>query len=126
MQILGIEPDPDKAIELYRKVVKMNPPYDVEFNARINIAGVFDVNSGNPKEMRKEMERMLKDSKNADFQAMVASFAQAAMGVNTVDELKAAHVNGKTVEAVLTEKIATIGENIVVRRFARFELGQED
>ena len=26
----------------------MNPPYEVEFNARINIAGVFDVNSGNP------------------------------------------------------------------------------
>jgi tetratricopeptide (TPR) repeat protein len=55
------------AISLYRDVVKMNPPYDVEFNARINIAGVFDVNSGNPKEMRKEMDRMLKDSKNKDF-----------------------------------------------------------
>ncbi len=55
------------AILLYRDVVKMNPLYDVEFNARINIAGVFDVNSGNPKEIRKEMERMLKDSKNKDF-----------------------------------------------------------
>ena len=40
--------DGDKATSLYREVVKMNPPYDVEFNARINIAGVFDVNSGNP------------------------------------------------------------------------------
>ena len=59
--------------------------------------------------------------KNADFQAMVASFAQAAMGVNAVDELKAAHVNGKTVEAVLTEKIATIGENMSVRRMAVIE-----
>ncbi|MFH0841405.1 MAG: tetratricopeptide repeat protein [Bacteroidota bacterium] len=59
------------AIALYRDVVKMNPPYDVEFNARINIAGVFDVNSGNPKEIRKEMERMLKDSKNADFQDQI-------------------------------------------------------
>ena len=37
----------------YREVVKMNPPYDVEFNARINIAGVFDVNSGNPQEIKK-------------------------------------------------------------------------
>lgn len=58
---------PDKAIELYRNVVKMNPPYDVEFNARINIAGVFDVSSGDPAEIRKELERMLKDSKNKDF-----------------------------------------------------------
>jgi elongation factor Ts len=59
--------------------------------------------------------------KNADFQAMVASFAKAAMGVNSVEELKAAHVNGKTVEEVLTEKIATIGENMSVRRMAVIE-----
>ncbi len=56
-----------RAISLYRRVVKMNPPYDVEFNARINIAGVFDVNSGDPREMKKEMEKMLKDSKNKDY-----------------------------------------------------------
>jgi tetratricopeptide (TPR) repeat protein len=55
------------AISLYRDVVKMNPPYEVEFNARINIAGVFDVNSGNPQEIRRELGKMLKDSKNKDF-----------------------------------------------------------
>jgi elongation factor Ts len=32
----------------------------------------------------------------------------------------------KTVEEILKENIATIGENIVVHRFARFELGQEE
>lgn len=63
--------DPEKAISLYREVVRMNPPYDVEFNARINIAGVFDVNSGNPEEIRKELEKMLKDSKNKDFQDQI-------------------------------------------------------
>jgi len=56
-----------RATSLYRDVVKMNPPYDVEFNARINIAGVFDVNAGNPGEIRRELERMLKDSKNLDY-----------------------------------------------------------
>ena len=56
-----------KAITLYRKVVKMNPPYDVEFNARINIAGVFDPNSGKPAEVSRELQRMLKDSKNKDY-----------------------------------------------------------
>ncbi|MGB8491771.1 MAG: tetratricopeptide repeat protein [Bacteroidales bacterium] len=55
------------ATTLYRQVVGMNPPYDVEFNARINIAGVFDANSGNPQELIKELERMLKDVKNKDF-----------------------------------------------------------
>jgi len=66
-QLNGYAGNPEKAIELYRKVVKMNPPYDVEFNARINIAGVFDINSGNPHDLRKELERMLRDSKNKEF-----------------------------------------------------------
>jgi len=61
----------EKAIALYREVVKMNSPYDVEFNARINIAGVFDINSGNPDEIIKELNRMLKDSKNKDFQDQI-------------------------------------------------------
>ena len=63
--------DGARATSLYREVVKMNPPYEVEFNARINIAGVFDVNSGNPQEIKKELEKMLKDSKNKDFQDQI-------------------------------------------------------
>ena len=63
--------DGARAISLYGKVVKMHPPYDVEFHARINIAGVFDINSGNPREIRRELEKMLKDSKNIDFQDQI-------------------------------------------------------
>jgi tetratricopeptide (TPR) repeat protein len=63
--------DATRATANYRAVVKMNPPYDVEFNARINIAGVFDVNSGNPKELSRELERMLSDSKNIDYQDQI-------------------------------------------------------
>ena len=55
----------------FQKVIKMNPPYDVEFNARINIAGVFDINSMDPGKMKKELEKMLKDSKNKDFQDQI-------------------------------------------------------
>ena len=32
--------------------------------------------------------------------------------------------NDKTVEDVLKEKISTIGENIKIRRFTRFEMGE--
>jgi tetratricopeptide (TPR) repeat protein/outer membrane protein assembly factor BamD (BamD/ComL family) len=63
--------DAVKATSLYRDVVNMNPPYDIEFNARINIAGVFDVNSGNPKDIRRELEKMLNDSKNKDYQDQI-------------------------------------------------------
>jgi tetratricopeptide (TPR) repeat protein len=63
--------DGTEAMSLYRNVINMNPPYEVEFNARINIAGVFDVNSGNPKEIRRELEKMLNDSKNKEYQDQI-------------------------------------------------------
>jgi tetratricopeptide (TPR) repeat protein len=63
--------DGAKAMSLYRDVINMNPPYEVEFNARINIAGVFDVNSGNPQEIRRELDRMLNDSKNKEYQDLI-------------------------------------------------------
>ncbi len=66
-QLHQVSGNASQAMALYRKVIKMNPPYDVEFNARINIAGVFDVNSGNPEDIRKELRKMLKDSKNKDY-----------------------------------------------------------
>ncbi|MGR3501360.1 translation elongation factor Ts [Pseudaestuariivita sp.] len=56
--------------------------------------------------------------KNADFQKMVSGIADAAMGVDDVEALKAADMGGKTVEATVTDAIATIGENMSVRRMA--------
>ena len=60
-------------------------------------------------------------AKNADFQEMVSSIAKAALSVDDVDALKAADLGGKTVEATITDKIATIGENMSVRRMASIE-----
>ena len=59
--------------------------------------------------------------KNAEFQEMVAGIADVAMGVSDVDALKAADMGGKTVEDVVTAKVATIGENMSVRRMAAIE-----
>ncbi|MEP0154987.1 translation elongation factor Ts [Pseudophaeobacter sp.] len=56
--------------------------------------------------------------KNAEFQEMVGGIAKAALGVSDVEALKAADMGGKTVEAVITDKIATIGENMSVRRMS--------
>ncbi|TCL09449.1 translation elongation factor Ts (EF-Ts) [Shimia isoporae] len=59
--------------------------------------------------------------KNADFQAMVAKIAGAAVNVADVDALKAADLGGKTVEETVTDAVATIGENMSVRRMASVE-----
>jgi tetratricopeptide (TPR) repeat protein len=90
--------DGTRASNYYRQVVKMNPPYEVEFNARINIAGVFDINSGNPQEMRKELERMLRDSKNKDFQDQIY-FAMGNMSMKEKNETEALEFYRKSANA---------------------------
>ncbi len=62
--------------------------------------------------------------KNADFQAMVASIAGAAINVSDVDALKTTEIDGKTVDAIITDAVATIGENMSVRRMAALEAEQ--
>ncbi len=60
-------------------------------------------------------------AKNADFQAMVGGVAKLALTVDDVDALLAADMDGKSVQDVLTSKIATIGENMNIRRMAAIE-----
>ncbi|MYM53916.1 translation elongation factor Ts [Thalassovita mangrovi] len=60
-------------------------------------------------------------AKNAEFQEMVKAIAGAALNVADVEALVAADLGGKTVADTLTDKIATIGENMGVRRMASVE-----
>ena len=59
--------------------------------------------------------------KNADFQAMVGGIAKVALTVADYDALLAADMDGKTVQEVVTDKVAVIGENMSVRRMASVE-----
>ena len=63
-------------------------------------------------------------SKNEEFVAFVNKLVEivAVKAPKDVEEIKTMEFeNGKTVEEVLTEKIATIGENMSIRRFERIE-----
>ncbi|MFD1509266.1 translation elongation factor Ts [Lacimonas salitolerans] len=60
-------------------------------------------------------------AKNADFQEMVSQIAAAAVSASDVDALNAADLGGKTVADTITAKIATIGENMSLRRMAAIE-----
>ena len=56
-------------------------------------------------------------AKNADFQALVAEVAKVALQTGeSVEVVKAADLNGETVETVITNAIARIGENMTFRR----------
>jgi elongation factor Ts len=58
-------------------------------------------------------------ARNAEFQALVGEIARAALSVDTVEALLAADLGGKSVQDTLTDKIATIGENMSVRRMEK-------
>ena len=64
-------------------------------------------------------------AKNAEFVEFVNDIAEIVATKNPADVealLETAYKEtGKTVKEVLTEKIATIGENMTIRRFERFE-----
>jgi len=62
-------------------------------------------------------------SKNADFVAFAQSIADAAIAnnVKTAEELNAVTINGSTVEQLINDKLAAIGEKIAVSKFERVD-----
>ncbi|WP_415920468.1 translation elongation factor Ts [Tateyamaria sp. SN6-1] len=84
------------------------------------VAVVVDGGTGVAVEVNSETDFV---GKNAEFQEMVSGIATAALGVDDVDALVAADMGGKSVADVVTDKIATIGENMSVRRMAKLSGG---
>ena len=58
-------------------------------------------------------------AKNAEFQEMVRGIAGVALNVDSVEALSEADFQGKKVSEVITDKIATIGENLSLRRISK-------
>ena len=58
-------------------------------------------------------------AKNADFQGLVTGIVKAAVEVDDLAQLMDAPLNGGSVTDAVTSAIATIGENMSVRRMAR-------
>ncbi len=82
------------------------------------VAVIVEGNKGVAVEVNSETDFV---GKNAEFQEMVGGIAKAALNVSDVEALKAADMGGKTVAETITDKIATIGENMSVRRMAALE-----
>lgn len=60
-------------------------------------------------------------AKNADFQNLVTMVTGAAHGMDNLEALLAAEIDGKPVSDLMTDAVATIGENMNVRRMATLE-----
>ena len=118
--------DMEKAIELLRergiaKAAKKSGRVAAEGLVEAYIAE--DGKSGAVVEVNSETDFV---AKNEEFKTFVQNVAKQVLETNPkdVEELLAQEAKfeaGKTVQEVLVEKIATIGENMNIRRFERFE-----
>ncbi len=85
------------------------------------VAVVTDGNKGAVIELNAETDFV---SRNEEFQAFVQKVAQNALNVNTVEELAASEIDGKSVKDGLTDLIAKIGENMSLRRMQKLEVSE--
>ena len=64
-------------------------------------------------------------ARNGQFQGLVKMIAQVAIGVGPdVEKIKAAKVGDVTIESAIADAIATIGENMTLRRAAQLSVSQ--
>ncbi len=57
----------EMAVHHYSQVLKMRPPYEMEFYAQINRAMAYDVGGGSGAEIKAQLRKMMKDEKNKEF-----------------------------------------------------------
>lgn len=64
--------DEEKASIRYQQVLKLNPPYELAFNARISSAKLIPAsNSSSKKNLEKELLKMLSDAKNKEYKDQI-------------------------------------------------------
>jgi TolA-binding protein len=86
-----------KATEKYLKVIRMNPPYEMTFNARVNLAGAYESGSAQAESIRKQLYKLLKDEKNKEYQDQI----YYALGNIDMKE-------GNTDKAITNYKLSTL------------------
>jgi len=60
-----------KATEKFVKVIKMSPPYEMTFNAKVNLASSYESGNTNADNIRKQLFKLLKDQKNKEYQDQI-------------------------------------------------------
>lgn len=66
-QIYQADKDYEASSEYYTKLIKRGAPYEMAFNARINLAQSYSAATGDKKMIIKQLQKMIKDLKNEDF-----------------------------------------------------------
>jgi len=100
-QIYQKQDDVNRAAEMYTYVLKHSSNYEMEFNAKINLAQCYRSNTGDHDFIVKKLMKMLKEEKNKEFQDQIFyALAQVALQdkdtATTIMDLKKSVSTSKT------------------------------
>ncbi len=84
-QLYQKQEDRTKASTLYAEVIKMNPPYEMAFYAKINRALSYDTNAKESKDIKAQLKKMLRDQKNVEYYDQIY-YALADIEIREGDE----------------------------------------
>ncbi|MEI7490123.1 MAG: tetratricopeptide repeat protein [Bacteroidota bacterium] len=95
-QIYQKQEDPDRAAEMYTRVLKHSTAYEMEFNAKINLAQCYTSKSTDRDFIVKKLNKMLRDEKNKDYLDQIY-YALAQISLTDKDTVHAIDYLGKSV-----------------------------
>jgi len=90
--------DLKRASEYYEQVIKMNPVYEMAFNAHINRALAYEQGFGHADDIESELIKMLNDDKNIDYQDQLY-YALGNLAIKEGNESKALEYYIKSIES---------------------------
>jgi tetratricopeptide (TPR) repeat protein len=100
-QIHQLNGEFNEASQMYSLVIKHAKSYEMEFNAKINLAQCYDTKSGKREYIVKKLTKMLKDDKNKDFQDQIY-YALAHIAIKDADTTTAIEYYKKSVSTSKT------------------------
>ncbi|MCX6280974.1 MAG: tetratricopeptide repeat protein [Bacteroidetes bacterium] len=100
-QIYQKQDDPDRAAAMYTQVLKHNSAYEMEFNAKINLAQCYTNKSTDREYIVKKLKKMLKDEKNKEYLDQIY-YALAQISLTDKDTIHAIDYLGKSVSTSKT------------------------
>jgi len=66
-QMYEAQKENKRAIQFYKRTIKLKPNYDMVFYSKIKMARLIDVKRNDPEKTKKDLVKMLKEQKNSDY-----------------------------------------------------------
>jgi len=97
------------AIDNYKKVIKMNPEYDMTFATNIHLAEIFEKTGTSSGDLKKQLLKMVKDEKNIDYldQLYYALGKIELNDKNTEKAIEYFQLSASSVSSNKTQKVKT-------------------